>query len=446
MRNKLLTAAIAAAFVHTSHAQQAWTLRNCIDYALDNNVTILKNRVTEQSGEETLKQTKSALWPSLSFSTSHGFTYRPLEDGTSIRMGESEVLTESKKVTANSSYNVGMSWTVWNGGVNYKQVEAQKLANKANRLTTQTSELTIQEQIAQLYVQIMYTRESVKVSEELSKTAEQQYQRGQEMFAQGQISKADLVQLQAQWEGAQYDIVSNRTQYQNYLRQLKNLLQLDMNAAFEVSGNIPADEMVLGDVPSPQAVFAEALSLRPEIKNANLSIETADIQYDIAKRGYYPTIGVSAGVNDSHNTGSANTVADQLRGNLNLSGSINVSVPLWDQRKTKTNKAKARLQKTTAQLDLQDKKNALSSTIEQHWLNATNGQQKFLSAKTKAQSQHTSYELVNEQFKNGLKNVVDVLQSRDLILQAEQDMLQSKYTTLYNIAMLRFYQGESLEL
>ncbi len=95
---------------------------------------------------------------------------------------------------------------------------------------------------------------------------------------------------------------------------------------------------------------------------------------------------------------------------------------------------------------MQDRKNALSSTIEGFWLNATSGQQRFISAEAKTKSQQASYELVNEQFQNGLKNVVDVLQSRDNILSAKQDKLQSKYTTLLNIQLLKFYKGEPLNL
>ena len=129
-----------------------------------------------------------------------------------------------------------------------------------------------------------------------------------------------------------------------------------------------------------------------------------------------------------------------------MSASVSLSVPIWDQRRTSTNKQKALLQKTTAQLDLEDKKNNLSSTIEQFWLNAVTGQNRFVMAKTKCKSQEASYALVNEQFNNGLKNVVDVLQSRDNILSAEQDKLQSKYTFLLNIQLLKFYKGEELNL
>ena len=424
---------------------ESWTLRECIQYALQNNISIRKNRVNEETGKATLSQNKSALWPSLSFSTLHGVSYRPGQETNSIRPVEGELVT-TPNTSFNSSYGINMNWTVWNGGVNHKNVEAQEVSNEITRLNTETSELSIQEQIVQLYVQIMYTREAVKVNQSLEKTAKEQYNRGSMMFQEGQMSQADLVQLEAQYASAQYDVVSIESQLQNYVRQLKNLLQLDMNVDFQITGEIPSDDAAMVIIPSAQEVYEQALLTRPEIRGAEKGIESAELQYNIAKRGYYPTIGLNAGISDSHNSGSQNNVGTQMKNNLNMSASVSLSVPIWDQRRTSTNKQKALLQKTTAQLDLEDKKNSLSSTIEQFWLNAVTNQNKFITAKAKCKSQEASYELVNEQFNNGLKNVVDVLQSRDNTLSAEQDKLQSKYTFLLNLQLLKFYKGEELSL
>lgn len=425
---------------------KTWTLNDCITYAIQNNITVQKNRVTEKTGIAELKYDQNLLWPSVSFSTEHGLTYRPLQDDMTVRSSEGG-MTVSTKVTESSNYNVSMNWTVWNGGINRKNIEAQKITNEINALKTETSELTIQEQIVKLYVQIMYTREAVKVNESLAKTAEAQYKRGLEMQKHGQMAKADVVTLEAQLASTRYDVVNSQTQVADYKRQLKALLQLDLTDDFDVDGTIPEDIRALETVPEATDVYNYAVINRPEIKNAEKSIESADVQYNIAKRGYYPTISVKAGVADSHQHNSnSEAFPDQLKNNLNMSAGVTLSVPIWDQRKTKTNKEKAILQKTTAQLDLQDKKNTLSSTIEQYWLNACNGQQKFISAEASEKSQKTSFELVNEQFNNGLKNVVDVLQSRDKILSAEQTKLQSKYTTLLNVQLLKFYKGEALDL
>ena len=441
----MATCALAFCCVMAAKAQTAWNLQQCIDYALTNNIQIQKNRISEQQGEVALWQDKGALFPSLSFSTSHTMGYRPFEEGTNI-VQNGQVTNTKNKVTYQGSYGLNARWTVWNGGVNQKNIEKQKVQNEITRLNTEQSELTIQEQIAQLYVQIMYTKEAVQVNEKLQKTAQSQYERGVEMMNQGQMAKADVVQLEAQLSSARYDVTSSQTQLLNYKRQLKALLELDLNTEFDVSGQIPTDEQVLALIPSAQEAYAKALESRPEIKSAQLAIDAANMQLDIAKRGYYPSISVSASLGDSHYSASRNDVGKQMKDNLNLSAGVTVSVPIFDNRSNRSSVKSARLEQANSKLDLQDKKNSLSSTIEQYWINANSNQQNFLAARDRVKSQEASYELLNEQFQNGLKNTVEVLQGRDNVISAEQDLLQSKYTTLLNVQLLKFYTGEQIAL
>ena len=432
-------------FAGTASGQEAWTLQDCLDYALEHNIQVQKNRISEERGEVSLWQDKGALFPSLSFSTGHSVGYRPFTEVMAVVQGDQVTSTRSN-VTYQGSYGLNANVTLWNGGINYKNIKEQALQNRITALTTEQSELTIQEQIAKLYVQIMYTKEAKKVNEQLLGTAQSQYDRGVEMMKQGQIARADVVQLEAQLSSAQYSLTNSETLLSNYKRQLKALLELDLNTPFDVAGNIPTDEQVLALVPSAQEAYAKALEARPEIKSAELSIEAADMQLDIAKRGFLPTIGVSASLGSNHSSGSKNGWGEQMKTNLNMSAGVNFSVPIFDNRRNMSNVKTAKLQQLSSKLDLQDKKNTLSSTIEQYWLDANNGQQNYIAAKSRVKSQEASYELLNEQFQNGLKNTVDVLQGRDNVISAEQDMLQSKYTALLNIQLLKFYTGEKIEL
>ena len=429
----------------TTFAQQAWTLQECLDYALKHNIQVQKNRISEERGEVTLWQDKGALFPSLSFSTSHSVGYRPFTEVMSVVQG-TQVTNTRNNVTYQGSYGLNASVTLWNGGINYKNIKEQELQNRITALTTEQSELSIQEQIAKLYVQIMYTREAKRVNEQLLSTAQSQYDRGVEMMKQGQLAKADVTQLEAQLNSAQYSVVNSETLLANYKRQLKALLELDLNTPFDVAGNVPSDEQVLALVPSAQEAYAKALEVRPEIKSAELDIEAADMQLNIAKRGYLPTIGISASLGSNLSSGSDQKWGEQMKTNLNMSAGLNFSVPIFDNRRNASNVKTAKLQQLSSKLDLQDKKNTLSSTIEQYWLDANNGQQNYIAAKARVKSQEASYELLNEQFQNGLKNIVDVLQGRDNVLSAEQDMLQSKYMALLNIQLLKFYTGEKIEL
>lgn len=436
----LLALAIPAA-----RAQKAWTLQECIDYALEHNIQIQKNKVSEQSGEVALYRNRGNLFPSLSFSTSQNMGYRPFAQV--VNMVHGDIVTSTKgNVTYSDSYGVSANVTLWNGGINYKNIEAQKLQNEITKLATEQSELTIQEQIAQYYVQIMYTKEALKVNQQLVKTAQSQYDRGVAMVEEGQMSKADLAQLEAQLSSAEYDIVSSETQLANFKRQLKSLLELNLETAFDVAGEQPSDEVVMALIPDAAETYTKALATRPEIKSAELGVEAANVSLNIARRGYLPTIGASASVNTNHTTGNDATWGTQIKNNLNMGAGINVSVPIFDRRTNSSNVRNAKLQQVNSQLDLVDRKNALSSTIEQYWISANSNQQSYIAAKARVKSTEASYELLNEQFQNGLKSTVDVLQGRDNVISAEQTLLQSKYNTLLNIQLLRFYAGEKFGL
>ncbi len=426
-------------------AQQQWTLQQCLQHALENNIQIQQSRLQQEQGEVNLWQAKGQLFPSLSFSTSQSIGFRPFEETMSI-VQNGQVTTTDNRFTYQGSYGLNASMTVWNGGINQKNIEAQKLQNQITELSTQQSEQSIQEQIAQLYVQILYSEEAVKVNQQLEQTAKSQYERAEQMMQQGQMSKADVAQLEAQWRSAQYTIVNGQTAVANYKRQLKALLQLPMEQVFDISGQVPTDEQVMEPVPDKEQTLQSAMSMRPEIRAAELSIDAANLQLNIARRGYLPTIGLSASIGDSHYSGSDKSTGEQMKTNLNMSAGVNVSVPIFDRRQNRSNVKKAMLDQQSARLDLQDKKTSLSSTIEELWLNANSNQQKYLSARAKTQSQQESYNLLDEQFKNGLKNIVELLTGRDQLLSAKQDELQSKYQALLNVQLLKFYTGEDINM
>ncbi len=428
-----------------SASAQTWSLQQCLDYASEHNITVQKNRLSEQDAAEQLKQKKAALFPSLSFSMSQSLGYRPFQEAT-VMVQNGMATSTNNKVTENGSYGLNANWTIWDGGINRKNIEAQKVQNELTSVQTEQSLKSIQEQIAQLYVQILYTTEAKRVNEQLAATAQQQLERGQERLKVGDLAKADVAQLEAQLASAQYDVVNAQTQIDSYKRQLKELLELGLAEPFDVSASEMDDSYALAAIPAKQEVYEMALSTRPEIRAAELQATAADVQLNIAKRGYYPTIGMNAGIGDSHYSASNDELGEQMKRNLNGSVGLSLSVPIFDQRRNKTNVNRARIAQTSAALDLQNKRTALGSTIENLWLNATSAQQRFISATTAVKSQETNYELINEQFKAGLKNIVDLLQARDNLLQAQQNKLQSKYTTILNTQLLKFYEGGIIQI
>lgn len=424
----------------TECAARQWSLKDCIDYALANNIQLQKAKVQQLSALEDIKQSQSALLPSLSLSTSQNVSYNPWPEQGSAMIARNKVQADVKKVYYNGSYSLSGNWTVWNGGQNTNTVKLNKLAAEQARLDSAVTANNVLEQIAQLYVQILYSDEAISVTKESLKTSQANEERGKTMVSVGKMSKADLAQLTAQRAEDEYSIVEAESNLRNYKRQLKQLLQIADNDEFDVVIPSTTDEMALKDVPALNDVYAASLTQRPEIQNAKLGIESSDLSVKIAKAGKLPTVGLNAGLSTSTTSMNSNGWGNQMKNNFTVGGGVTVSIPLFDNRKTKTAVNKAMLQKENYMLDLQDKQTTLYSTVENYWLQAVTNQNKFKAARVSTESAQASYELLSEQFNLGLKNIVELMTGKTHLLQAQQNELQSKYLAILNLNMLDFYR------
>lgn len=429
----------------TECAAKQWSLRDCIDYALANNIKLQKAKIQEYSALEDVKQSQSALLPSLNLSTSQDVNYTPWPQQGRATVADGYVQSSVDKVYYNGSYSLMGNWTVWNGNKNRNNVKLNKLAVEQARLDSATTANNVLEQIAQLYVQILYSNEAISVTKESLKTSQTNEQRGKTMVEVGKMSRADLAQLTAQRAQDEYAIVEAESNLRNYKRQLKELLQITNDEEFDVAVPSTTDDMALEAVPALNDVYTASLEQRPEIKNAKLGIESSDLGIKVAKAGRMPTVSLNAGVTTSTSSMGDNAWGTQMKNNFSLGGGVTVSIPIFDNRQTKTAVNKAKLQKQSYLLDLQDKQTTLYSTIENYWLQAVTNQNKFKAARISTESAQASYELLSEQFKQGLKNTVELMTGKTNLLQAQQNELQSKYLAILNLNMLEFYQTGNIK-
>ena len=270
-----------------------WTLKACIDYALQHNIALKKNLLAKKTAWEDLKESQAALLPSLSLSTSQNVSYTPWPETGSAVVAGTKVQTSVDKVYYNGSYALNANWTVWNGNRNRNQVKLNSYAARQAELDSATTANMLTEQIAQLFVQILYSDEAIKVNQESLSTSTKNEERGKEMLAIGKMSKADLAQLTAQRAQDEYAIVQAESHLKDYKRQLKQLLQLT-DEAFDVIVPETTDEMAMELIPNLNAVYEQAVANRPEIKNAKLAIESSELSIKMAQALRMPTVVLSA--------------------------------------------------------------------------------------------------------------------------------------------------------
>ncbi|MBO4431444.1 MAG: TolC family protein [Bacteroidaceae bacterium] len=445
MNRKHLLATLSILLTGTAAwGQKVWTLQECLDYALANNIQLQQKRITAASDHEDVLQSQAALFPSVSFSTNQNASWRPFAE-TTINLSGGTMTTNRNSVSYNGSYGINANWTVWNGNRNINTIKQNKLTEKMAELGIEQQANSIQEQIAQLYVQILYETEAVKVCREIIKSSMMQRDRAKTMVEVGHLARVDLVQLEAQVSQDQYSLVQAQSQLANYKLQLKQLLEIHDDEGFEIAVPEVSDAQVLSVLPNEQAVYNAALESRPEIQSSKLSIESSEIAIQTARAGYKPTVSMTAGIGSNNSSGQHTDFFKQVKTNMNNSLGLSVSVPILDNHQARTNIRKAKYALQTSELNLQEQQKQLYSTIENYWLNATTSQQQFISARNNVKSMQESYDLVSEQFNLGLKNIVELTTGKNNLLQAEQQLLQTKYTALLNSAMLNFYAGESIK-
>jgi outer membrane protein len=441
----VLICCLLTANITFAESPRQWTLKECIDYSLINNIQLQQKKITKNESSEDVQSAKAQLLPSLSFTTTHQLGYQPFRNNGQNTVTNGYVESAVDKLSYSGSYGINANWTVWNGNKNRNTIKQQQLSELQADLSVTETANSIQEKITQLYVQILYSDEAIKVDEEALKISKNNAKRGVDMVKTGQLAKADLAQLNAQVATDEYNVVNAKSILANYKLQLKQLLELTADD-FDVTIPETSDSQALSDIPTISDVYSAALSYRPEIQNATLGIKISDVNIDIAKTGRMPTISLTGTVGASTSSLSSTSWGKQIKTNLNGALGVSVSIPLFDQRSTKTAVNKAKLVKQSQELELQNQQKELYSTIENYWLEANTNQQKFRAAISNVESAQASYDLVGEQFKLGLKNIVELTTSKTNLLTAQQNRLESKYTTILNQQILKFYKEGNINL
>ena len=422
-----------------------WNLQACIDYALQQNITIRKNRLNAESAEVDVKTAKAALFPSLTASVSQRIVNRPNSQTNTIIDGDN-ITSSQSKTSYNGSYGIDASWTLYNGSKRLNTLKQQRMNNRIAELGVAESENTIEESITQIYVQILYAAEAVKVNEATLDVSRAECERARALLAAGSIARSDLAQLEAQVSTDKYQLVTAQATLQDCKLQLKQLLELDGEKEMTLYIPTLGDENVLSPLPSKTDVYRSALTLRPEIEAGRLNVKASELDINIARSGYIPTISLSAGIGSTNTNGNDFTFGEQIKQNWNNSLGVTVSVPIFNNRQTKSAVQKAKIQKQNSELDLLDNQKNLYKTIEGLWLDANSAQQRYVAAIEKLRSTQTSYDLIQEQFNLGMKNTVELLTEKNNLLNAQQETLQAKYMAILNTQLLKFYQGEQITL
>lgn len=419
-----------------------WTLQDCIDWAKQQSITVQRNKVNVRTQALNLEDARNNRLPTVNFSTNQQLGYRPFQESHSAVIG-SEVISTNNRTSYSGSYGLNASMSLYDGGQIKNNIRLAEINSQIAELNVLASELTIEEQITQLYVQILYSQDALTHDDELIALGQAQLDRAKALKKAGLLNKADVSQLESQLAQDKYQKVADETTLDNYRLQLKQLMELDGDDNL-VLADPGLENDVLAELPAKQTVYEHAVENRPEIKAQKLAMDRTYIDEKLAAANSKPNISASAGINTSNSTGNGNMFT-QLKNQWNNGIGVTLSIPIYDHGKTKNAVAKARLERESTYLDMLDTQKNLWKTIESYWLQARSNQQRYIAAKENVDYCRESYNLTSEQFRLGMKNIVELTQDKTNLSSATQQMLQAKYMALLNIAMLKYYNGENIQ-
>ena len=425
---------------------QEWTLKNCIDYALTQNIQLKKSKIALESSQVDSKSARAKLFPSISFGSTQQYRNTPFPEGNSF---DNYVVTGSKGSSKNSytgNYSLRSSMTLYNGGKLRNNIKSSKLQEQVQQYSVEEEIDNIETSITESFLQILYAQESVKINEETVALSKLQCERGKALLEAGSISQSDYAQLESQYSSDKYQLVLSQTTLESNIQTLKQLLEMNMTETLSISTPILEAHDVLTPLPGKEEVYQSALNFIPSIQSGKLGIDIAKLEHKNAKAGYYPTLDLSASVGTGHISGSDSNFGQQMKNKLNESIGLTLSIPIFSNRENKSAVEKAKLQISEAELEYLNAQKELQKTIEDIYLDATSSQAQYAAAIEQVKASKTSYNLAQEQFNLGMKNTVELLTEKNNFLSAQQEMLQAKYMAILNAQLLRFYQGKEITL
>ena len=287
---------------------QGWTLRQCIDYARENNIQVQSSQVSLQSARVDLQQAKADRTPTLGFTTSQNVIHQKKENENS----------------GNYALNAGL--TLYNGGKLKHSLRQQQIVNRSKEYEVEVARNDIEIAVTQAYLEILYANETVKTNAQTVESSAAQMERSKALLEAGSIARSDYAQMEAQYSSDCYQLTVSENDLAQARLQLKQLLELGIDSTFDVVFPEIDSSTVLAEVPRLEEVYRTALEVMPQMESGRLNIQSALAGERVAKADGLPTVTASAAIGTGNTSGTNYSFYNQLNNKLNESAGITVSV------------------------------------------------------------------------------------------------------------------------
>lgn len=472
-RSLFFLAIIVMAF--SSQAQEKWNLVKCVQYAIANNISVKQADLQTRFSDVTYKQSKSAQYPSLNFQNSTGYRFGRSENPATGVLEDNNFLS--------SSFSLQSGVTLFNWFVKKNTIESNKLANEADKAQVLKVQDDIALNVAVAYLQILLAREQANLTKVQIGTTIEQLNNTRKRVDAGVLPELNAAELEAQLSRDSSNLITAEASVQQFILQMKALLNLDAGAAFDIESpsvdKVPVES--LADL-QPEAVYALALQNLPQNKVIDLRLQSAKKDVDVAKGQMYPQITAFGGIGTSYvnvkrpvlgqgpdkATGAFVTVGpnsydvfapsfvvvgeqvtgfgSQLNTNLSQNIGIGLGIPIFNGHQARANWERTKLQVRQWELTKELDNQTLKQNIYKAYNDALSSMQLFNADKKSVQTSGKSYEYAQKRYDLNLLSTFDLLNSQNNYLRAQIQALYSQFDYIFKMKLLEYFKGQGIKL
>jgi len=425
--------------------KQVWTFQQCLDTALQRNISVNQGRLTNEINKINLEQSKANRVPNLSAGANEGFSF-----GRSIDPG-STTLQYYNQQTASTSLSVNSAMTLFSGFQLNRTIEQDKLNIEAGKYDIEKLRNDVTLNIATAYLQLLFSYEILDATKSQAKATGIQVEQTQKMVNAGKLPESNLYTIRSQQATDNLAVVNAQGLMDLAKVNLLQLMEVPVIDSFEVAKPTslePAAQLL----ESNTDIYNKALSIKPEIASAAIKTNSALMEISINESPRWPKLTLSGNINSDYATAnrlSANSTLrnpffTQMWNNLGEGIGLNLAIPIFTNRQIKSNIEKAKVNALNTQLSEQNTKNVLRKSIEQAYTDLRTAINKYAATKEQLSSAELSYKNTEKKYNVGLSTAIDYLIEQNNFFQAKSNMIQSKYDYLFKSKILDFYQGKPI--
>lgn len=424
-------------------AQERWSLRQCIDYAVEHNISIRQAANTAEQSAVEVNTAKWARLPNLNGSAGQSWNWGRTQ--TAIKNEDtgdySTVYVNTNSHATSMSLNTNIP--IFTGLEIPNQYALAKLNLKAAMADLEKAKEDISINIASAYLQVLFNEELHQVALGQVELSKEQYSRISRLAELGKASHAEVAEAKSRVAQDEMNAVQTLNNVKLALLDLSQLIELETPEGFALES--PAIELDLAPLTPPDEIFQTALGNKASIQAAQYRLEGSKHTIRIAQSAFYPQLNLNGSLGTNYYSTINRTFSQQMNDNFSKYIGFSLSVPIFNRLTTRNRVRTARLQRENYALQLENTKKVLYKEIQQAWYNAIAAEAKYTSSHTASLASEESFRLMSEKYENGKANSVEYNEAKQNLMKAQSDELQAKYDYLFRTKILDFYKGTPIE-